>query len=297
MSSNTLCKRKLRPENVLFNVFEKLDLEPYKKIVLQDRYLTVLRNFHLRANRLTYMFYISRITVTVGSILVPALLSVQMNTETIMFWTAWVISICVTICNGLITLFKLDKKYYFIHTTLEMMHSEGWQYVGLSGRYSNRDTPSVIATHDNQFLIFFHMAEKIKMRQVEEEYWKFTDTTGVGNATNYRPTGLIQTPVTIQGTLASLPPVHKAIIEGWIDEMKQSSGIQPRTIKEDSRIDGPKSPPSIRRPSTVLIVPVQHSVQGSPTSESTVVQIPQLYDADEKIYEDSPKEGGVLQVP
>ena len=268
-----VCKRKISSEQLLFNVFEQLDLEPYKKTVLQNRYLTVLKNFHWRANKLAYIFYISRMTVTVGSILVPAFLSIRMNSDSELFWTAWILSILVTICNSLISLFKLDKKYYFIHTTMEMLHSEGWQYIGLSGRYSNRDAPHIPATHDNQFLIFFHMAEKLKMRQVEEEYWKFTDTTGVGNATNQGPIQSIETPVTEQGTLASLSPAHKAMIEGWIEEMKKTSGLQPRGVKVDHRIDGPQSPPSIRRSSAVRVVPVQYDMQTTPTSESTVVQV------------------------
>ena len=280
------CRKRRIMEEKLFNIFETLDIEVYKKKVLQERYIDVLERFHNRASYLSIIFYASHLIVTIGSILVPALLSVQMNTDTFMFWSAWIISILVTICNGLISLFKIDKKYYFINTTLEMMYSEGWQYIGLSGRYSNRDTPYISATHENQFLIFFHMAEKIKMRQVEEEYWKFTDTTGVGNATN-RPTGSIETPVTQQGTLATLPAARKALIEGWLDEMKQVAGLQRRNSKDYSRLDGAKSPTRIRRSSLPFGVSMQQNVQEAPSPESTVVQISSVQDSSEETYQNS----------
>ena len=250
--SYDLCKRNKLPEQsqVLFTMFDKLDIEPYKKIVLQERYLAVLRNFQNRADRLSILFYNSRIIVTVGSILIPAFLSIQgqgTQQQIQLYWTTWVLSLVVSICNGLLTLFKLDKKYFFINTTLELLHSEGWQYIGLCGRYAPKDAP-VPPTHENQFLIFFHMAEKIKMRQVEEEFWKFTDTSGVGNATNQaHPLGYIQTPATQQGALALLPAKQKSVIEGWLSEMKADSnknGLLPRSsLNTDTILDGDKGSP------------------------------------------------------
>lgn len=228
---------------VLFNLFHTLDIEPYKKSVLQERYLNVLQNFQTRATRLSFIFYSARIIITVGSILVPAFLSIQNSSYQIhLYWITWIVSILVTICNGLITLFKIDKKYFFINTTLELLHSEGWQYIGLSGRYAPKDAP-VPPTHENQFLIFFHMAEKIKMRQVEEEYWKFTDTSGVGNATNQKPMINVQTPAIQQGTIANLPSEQKGVIEGWLGDM---NGLAPRMKATNlvNKIDGTSQGPT-----------------------------------------------------
>lgn len=223
----------------LFALFESLDIEPYKKSVLQDRYLTVLRNFRFRAKLYSFMFFSSRITVTVGSILVPAFLSIQGNPiRDNLYLAAWMISILVTVCNGIVTLFKIDKKYFFIHMTLELLHSEGWQYIGLTGRYGPKDAP-VPPTHDNQFSTFCHMAEKIKLRQVEEEYWKFTDTSATGNAGTQRPMDYVQTPVTQQGPLASLPTDQKNVIEGWLNAMskKAVTGLMPRKESMLSHFD------------------------------------------------------------
>ena len=249
---------------ILFDMFEKLEIASYRKAILQERYLNVLKNFETRANRLSCIFYSSRTIVTVGSILVPAFLSIQSGAFQLeLYWVTWIISVLVTICNGLVALFKFDKKYFFIHTSLELLKSEGWQYIGLSGRYAPKDSPEK-PTHENQFLTFFHMAEKIKMRQVEEEYWKFTDTSGVGNATNQQSMALIQTPIIQQGAIAKLPVEKRTIIEGWMEDMKSPglmAGVIPRdTLENTSIIDGTHSPPGIFAVKSETNLPVLYSV-------------------------------------
>lgn len=267
------CKSKKTPEQDLFEVFDNLELDSNKKAVLQNRYLRVLENFHSRARTLSWSYYGVRTIVTVGSILVPAFLSIQTTptTNNVMYWTTWMISLAVTICNGFMTLFKLDKKYYFINTTLEMLHSEGWQYIGLTGRYSPKD-PIEPPSHDNQFIIFFHMAEKIKMRQVEEEFWKFTDTSGVGNATNSRPLLTAPTPATQQGQLASLAPEKKTVIESWLKELSDRNsinGLQPRILLP--QIDGSPGSSRIQGSTEEASLPGDSHVPKSPTSEFTNV--------------------------
>lgn len=272
-----LCIRKKTPEQALFDMFQTLKIEQYKKSVLQQRYLEVLRNFHVRARRLEVMFYVTRLIVTIGSILVPAFLSIQGSTQqTQIYWATWVISLSVTISNGIMSLFKLDKKYFFINTTLEMLHSEGWQYIALSGRYAGKDA-IVPATHDNQFLVFSHMAEKIKMRQVEEEYWKFTDTSGVGNATNQKAPLISPTPQVQQGQITSLPDQQKNVIEQWVGDMNSNLlGLQPRTRNISSRVDGRQggsTNPGISESSEETPVPMRPGLPTTPTFRETAVPV------------------------
>jgi hypothetical protein len=269
-----VCTNKKSPEQALFDMFQSLKIEQYKKHVLQQRYLPVLRNFHRRANCLAYMFYTTRLIVTIGSILVPAFLSIQEGAyHSDMYWATWVVSLLVTISNGFTTLFKLDKKYFFINTTLEMLHSEGWQYIGLSGRYSPKDT-IVAPTHENQFLVFFHMAEKIKMRQVEEEYWKFTDTSGVGNATSQRLPFVQPTPVVQQGQIKSLPDEQKNVIERWVGDMNSNIlGLQPRGTRSPTKVDRRHASANSRISESTSETPL--SVRGVPVitlPKRTVVQ-------------------------
>lgn len=168
---------------------EKTKLDDLRKIIFQLRFIEVLRTFETRAFRLAWFFHLLRILISVGSLIVPALLSIQYSDTSAstsiqdpesfayeIYWATWVISLLVTTSNGIVSVFKIDKKYYFVHTTMEQLKSEGWQYLELSGRYSGFHTPGVLPTHENQFVYFCHAVEKIKMHQVEEEYFKLTDS-------------------------------------------------------------------------------------------------------------------------
>jgi len=170
------------------NVMEYMELSSAQKEMIQARYIAILENFQKRTRNHSILFFIGHFIVTVGSLFVPALLSIQNSGSNYTFdnpsftiqiyWATFVISLLVTICNGILTLFKVDKKYYFLNTTLERLRSEGWQYMGLTGRYSGQLLSNgVQPTHQNQFIYFIHYVEKIKMKQVEEEYYKTDEKT------------------------------------------------------------------------------------------------------------------------
>jgi hypothetical protein len=163
-------------------VLRSVRLTPLQASIVRMRYIPLVHHLRTRTQLITFLFHSSRTIITVGSLIVPALLSIQYSattpettTDIQLYWAVWVISLCVTIANGLLTLFKLDKKYYFLHTILEQLISEGWQYIELSGRFSGFYTPGQRPTHDNQFVFFCHTVEKIRMRQIQEEYYKLTD--------------------------------------------------------------------------------------------------------------------------
>lgn len=178
-----------RPPKPNFQIaLSQSDLSPLQKTIVEERFLKVLREFETRCFVFAGFFHILRILVSVGSLIVPALLSIQYSdtstSKTIqdpesfaysIYWATWVISLLVTTSNGILTVFKIDKKYYFLHTTMEQLRSEGWQFLQLSGHYSGFHTPSQQPTHTNQFIFFCHSVEKIKMKQVEEEYYKLIE--------------------------------------------------------------------------------------------------------------------------
>lgn len=176
------CCSKYKDKANFQNVLQELDLPQVQKQIIQLRYLNILENFQKRARNYSIVFFSGHFIITVGSLFVPALLSIQ-NSDTSftytgsnfsvqIYWATFVISILVTIFNGILTLFKVDKKYYFLNTTLERLRSEGWQYFSLTGRYSGHLILNGKPTHGNQFVYFTHYIEKIKMKQVEEEYFK-----------------------------------------------------------------------------------------------------------------------------
>jgi hypothetical protein len=162
-----------------------VSLSALQKLILLERFIPLMNEYEQRCYFFAVMFHCTRFIITVGSLIVPALLSIQYSTpgqiagtsefSYQIYWVTWVISLLVTISNGVLTLFKVEKKYYLLHTNLEHLRSEGWQFIGLSGRYSGFYTPNDKPSHSNQFLFFCHTVEKIKMKQVEEEYFKIND--------------------------------------------------------------------------------------------------------------------------
>jgi hypothetical protein len=130
--------------------------------------------------------------VTIGSILVPALLSIQYtngepfsNTTFGIYWTTWVVSLLVTMANGFYTMFKFDKKYFLLHASFEQLKTEGWQYLALTGHYKAPQLVngvSVVNSHTLQFHTFCQAVERIRMRQMEEEYIKLQDVNGTSSS-------------------------------------------------------------------------------------------------------------------
>ena len=176
-----------------------ISLTPPQRTLLMKRYLSVLKDYYYRKVRYSISFHVLRTIITVGSLIVPALLSVQYtsgtspsvnstNLSSEVYWIVWVLSLFVTISNGVMSLLKIDKKYFVFHTVFEQLLSEGWQYIELSGRYSGQHTPGVtIINHASQFTYFCHMIEKIRMKQVEDEYYKVMEhSNNVGKTTNER---------------------------------------------------------------------------------------------------------------
>ncbi len=174
-------------ETTFQTALENVNLTPLQRSILEKRYIELVQQFARRCFLLSIFFHTSRAFVTVGSLVVPALLSIQYTDASPaasstysmsyqIYWVTWAISLLVTTFNGIQNIFKFEKKYYFLHTTMEQLRSEGWQYIELSGRYSGFYTPNERPTHDNQFVYFCASIEKIKMRQVEEEYWKINES-------------------------------------------------------------------------------------------------------------------------
>jgi len=188
------------PKVSIDKIIDRLELEDLQKDIMKERFVNLILNTRTRASRISVVYHAGHLIVTVGSLFVPALLSIQysgmgssqgqqqdQNTfSTNIYWTTWVISVLVTIFNGVLTLFKVDKKYLYLHTNLERLESEGWQYAELSGRYSGFNTPGEKATHTNQFIFFCHKIEKIRMQQIDDEYHPIAEPTNI-NTTAVAP--------------------------------------------------------------------------------------------------------------
>ena len=231
---NTLCCIKSTDRNEVETVLRHLDLTTVQKQIIQSRYINMLEHVRKRVLQYSRLYYLGHIIITVGSLIVPALLSVQNSSSmttagsTQIYWVTFTLSLLVTTFNAILALFKIDKKYYFLNTTLERLRTEGWQFVGLTGRYSGNLSKSD-PTHQNQFVFFTHQIEKIKMKQVEEEYYKtdekIAQTPGAPPATNGIPKSDLYPPSPDQPIQSMIQQVPDPV-KNTIDYMIQSQTVQ-----------------------------------------------------------------------
>jgi hypothetical protein len=159
--------------NRIGNMIDELELLEYQKTLLKNRFLDQVVLYDKKARTAEFFYILFSVFITIGSIILPALLSIQQmdysdNDETdekiqiTIYWITWTISIMITICNGLIQLLGLNKQYLSFIRTREKMLSEGWYYFQLTGDYKE-------STHKISFSEFCEEIEKIKENQVDKE--------------------------------------------------------------------------------------------------------------------------------
>lgn len=217
-------------------VLGTISLSAEKRQLFEERYLRLLESSFKRCRKMALIYNSNRITITIGSILVPAILSIQRtdylsNSEAAqaLFWITWTVSLLVTVANGLLTMFKFDRKYYLFHAAFEQLKTEGWQYLALTGNY--RGDTSLAATHELQFNHFAHIVERIRMRQTEEEYVKLQDVAGI------RQTSISQGQTAGNSTIPTVfeyakTPVRDDILQAIWAYLKTSSP----TVKPENSI-------------------------------------------------------------
>jgi hypothetical protein len=180
-----------------------ITLKADHRIILEERYVRLLYVMKRKCNRIAVAFHTNRLCITIGSILIPALLSVQhAQDETArgqaLYWLVWGISLVVTISNGVLTMFKMDKKYYLFHAIYEQLRTEGWQFIALTGQYTLPADQRPAEGHEYFFQTFAKTVERIYIRQMEEEYIRLQETPAAPATKSAR--GAIPSLVDIQRT-------------------------------------------------------------------------------------------------
>ncbi len=145
---------------------------PTDNQIIKNRFLYEVLLYEQKRDKTKKYYNGFRFTVTIGSILLPAILSIgQMdpdklpeNFDDFMYWASWIISLSVTASNGFVQLFSLDKNYYTYSMVTEQLKTEGWQYFQLSGKYRDSDD------HIESFKPFCYSIENIKKKQIEIEF-------------------------------------------------------------------------------------------------------------------------------
>jgi hypothetical protein len=169
--------RRMRYQDDMEPMFDTLvDLNLQQRTAIKSRYRFLMAEYRRRCRIYAVLFYILRITMNVGSIAVPALmsLSVPPGSEGLLKWFTWSVSVGVSIAHGLTTLFKLDKRFFMLHAIAERLRTETWQYLELTGRYSGH-WGGQCPTHANQYMLYTSQMEKIRMKHIDEEFVRGAD--------------------------------------------------------------------------------------------------------------------------
>ena len=235
---NKMCFKLYKDRSDIESVLNNINLPLIQKQHIQARYINMLENFKKRVRQYSIIFFTGHFIITVGSLFVPALLSIQNSNVSFsingysipVYIITFIVSLLVTIFNGILTLFKIDKKYYFLNTTMERLRSEGWQYLGLSGRYSGK-LQNIVPSHENQFLYFTHQIEKIKMKQVEEEFFKSNDPESKEQQPGAKPNELY--PPSLTQSITSLASaVPEPVREAMQSIIKSQNIVSEQTVMD-----------------------------------------------------------------
>ena len=173
------CGRRYFSQNVR-RITNMIQLPAEKKVILFDRYIYLTEHYQRKNDKYSAAYMILHFIIQTGSILTPALLSIQhfftnpsdnictddnsdnsssMNTNGIynadnpIYWTTWAISVMVGLLTNYVSLFKIDKKYLKLETYNKLV-TEGQEYYELSGKYETHPDEDDEATHLSRLKCF-----------------------------------------------------------------------------------------------------------------------------------------------
>lgn len=154
-------------------IIRNLDLDETRRKIILTRFLEEVVLYDKKARVAEFFYICFSLIITIGSVILPALLSIQnvdfSDDEEVdrtyrerVYWFSWAISLLISICNGLIQLLSLNKQYSSYIVVRENLVSEGWKYLELCENYS-------IGNHKDNFTRFCEEVEEIKKSQTDRE--------------------------------------------------------------------------------------------------------------------------------
>lgn len=176
------------------NLIDETDLTNIQKNAIKTRIISVVMRLRSRLRRLSVAYTCLRTTTTVGSLLVPSILTLQSPSKIVTqpsdgfsaYWVIWGIGLAVSLSNAFVSLFRVDKNYFTVGNLIEKIESESWLFLTQSGPYSSETddedgrsiTRDVSHTgHREKFNQFIEKCEILINKAVRSEY-----------ATGFKPT-------------------------------------------------------------------------------------------------------------
>ncbi|MCC5645076.1 DUF4231 domain-containing protein [Nostoc sp. CHAB 5824] len=155
-------------------LFEGMKLGDMQRHFLRSRWLDQVLWMEAKANSSRDRHYFLRITTIIGGVILPALVSLNINTtlkvnniennttrDAIIIWSTFGLSQIVAISAAIEEFFHYGERWRHYRRTVESLKTQGWQFSQLTGPY--RDYTS----HEQAFNLFAGHVEDIIQRDVE----------------------------------------------------------------------------------------------------------------------------------
>jgi hypothetical protein len=153
------------------NLFETLELNDRQKHYLKSRWLEQILWMEGRANHARQRYYQLRLTTIIGSVIVPILVSLNINTKPLdSYLKSFTIALSgmVAISSAVEEFFHYGERWRHYRRTTEFLKVQGWELFELSGSYAS------YKTHEEAFSNFAGNVENIIQRDVEVYVTKVT---------------------------------------------------------------------------------------------------------------------------
>lgn len=145
-----------------------------KRKIIYKRYVSQVTFYEKASEDVTSQYNFLRLMITIGSMMLPTLQTIQGNSKVIeydsyIFWSSIGVSLMIMISNGLITLFKIDQLYTLYNLSSEKLKRAGWNYLQRSGKYHLNEWGEE-ASYSENLVIFFNEIEQIKLQTTMKEF-------------------------------------------------------------------------------------------------------------------------------
>ncbi|QMS88931.1 DUF4231 domain-containing protein [Nostoc edaphicum CCNP1411] len=145
-------------------LFAGMNLGDVQKHFLRSRWLDQVLWMEAKANSSRDRHYYLRITTIIGGVILPALVSLNINTtpkRDIIIWSTFGLSQIVAISAAIEEFFHYGERWRHYRRTVESLKTQGWQFSQLTGPYCN------YTSHEQAFNLFAGHVEDIIQRDVE----------------------------------------------------------------------------------------------------------------------------------
>jgi hypothetical protein len=144
-------------------LISELQLPELRRRFLRSRWLEQLLWVEGRANHNRDRYYLWRLITIIGGVLVPALVTLQLNRppDAPLTWATFAVSLLVAVSAAVEGFFRYGERWRHYRRTAELLKTEGWQFFQLTGHYRRH------RAHATAYPIFTSRVEDILQQDVD----------------------------------------------------------------------------------------------------------------------------------